>query len=176
MRIVKRTIIYQGRIIQLVKEVLQVKGKRIVRETVQHPGAVVIVPMLDNKHIVFVRQYRHAVRRQLLELPAGTLEVGEHRRACAKRELEEEAGWSARILEHIGQFYPSPGLISEQITVFLARGLTPIKPHTDLDELLIPVVMPLTEALAKIRSGVIRDAKSIIGVLFADRILRYRKH
>lgn len=88
-RVVKRTTIYRGRVIRLIREVLDVKGRRMVRETVQHPVAVVIVPLVDRSHIVFVRQYRRAIGRELLELPAGTLGAGERRAACARRELKE---------------------------------------------------------------------------------------
>jgi ADP-ribose pyrophosphatase len=174
-RVIKRTTIYQGRVIRLIREVLAVHGRRVVRETVQHPGAVVIVPVLDRSYIVFVRQYRRAIGRELLELPAGTIEVGERRQVCARRELQEETGWRARRMRQIGQFYAAPGFISEQLTIFLAQDLTCAKAQPEPDELVRPVVLSLETALAKIRSGAICDAKSIIGVLFADRLLR-RSH
>jgi len=169
-RLIARRSIYRGRIIRLVSEVLEVGGRRIVRETVQHPGAVVIVPMLGASRIVFVRQYRRAINRELLELPAGTLEPGERKDACARRELEEETGWRAARLRRIGQFYAAPGFISEQLTVFLAQGLTPVAARPDPDEFVRPVVLPLRTALSRIASGSICDAKTIIGVLFARRI------
>ena len=173
-RLITRRTIYQGRIIRLIREVLEVGGHRIIRETVQHPGAVVIVPVLDHRRIVFVRQYRRAIGRQLLELPAGTLEPGERREACARRELQEETGWRARRLRRIAQFYAAPGFISEQLTVFLAEGLTASEANPEPDESLTPVILPLQTALSKIRSGAICDAKSIIGILFAERLLRRR--
>lgn len=170
-RVVERTTVYRGRVIRLIREVLQVKRHRIVRETIQHPGAVVIVPMIDRSRLVLVRQYRRAVRRQLLELPAGTLEPGEPKALCARRELEEEAGWRAGRLRRIGQFYAAPGFISEQLTIFLAQDLTRVRAHPEPDEQVTPVVLSLRAALAKIRSGAICDAKSIIGILFAQRVL-----
>lgn len=170
-RLIRRVTRYRGRIIRLVQEVLEVRGRRIVRETVHHPGAVVIVPMLDRSRIVFVRQHRRAVRRELLELPAGTLEAGEPPRACAARELQEETGWRARRLCRLGRFYTAPGFTSEQITIFLAQGLIPARAQPDLDESVRPVVLSVRAALAKIRSGAICDAKSIIGVLFARRLI-----
>ncbi len=169
-RVITRRRIYQGRIIQLISEVLEVGGRRIVRETVQHPGAVVIVPMLDASRIVFVRQYRRAINRELLELPAGTLEQGERRDVCARRELEEETGWTAARLRRIGQFYAAPGFISEQLTIFLAEGLTPVPAKPEPDELVRSVIVPMRTALSRIYSGAICDAKTIIGVLFAHRI------
>jgi ADP-ribose pyrophosphatase len=138
---------------------------------VQHPGAVVIVPMLSRSRIVFVRQYRRAIERELLELPAGTLSPGELSRACAQRELEEETGWRARSLRQIGQFYAAPGIISEQLTVFLAQDLRYVGAHPDVDEGVTPVVLTLREALRRILAGSLCDGKSIIGVLFAQRLL-----
>ena len=175
-RLVRRRTIYRGRIIRLIQEQLQVDGRRLTRETVLHPGAVVIVPMVDRSRIVFVRQYRRAVARVLLELPAGTLEPGEPRRACARRELEEETGWRASRLRRIGRFYAAPGFISEQLTVFLAQGLRRTAAHPEPDELVRPVILSFEQALAKIRSGAICDAKTIIGVLFAQRVLAQRPH
>ncbi len=171
LRVVKRTTIYRGRIIRLIQEVLEVRGHRVVRETIKHPGAVVIVPLLDRSHLVLIRQYRRSVERTLLELPAGTLGAGERREACARRELEEETGWRAGRLRRIGQFYAAPGFISEQMTLFLAQHLTHVGASPEPDELIKPVVLSIREAMAKIRSGAICDAKTIIGVLFAQRYL-----
>ncbi len=171
LRVVERKTIYQGRIIRLIREVLEVGHRRMVRETVQHPGAVVVVPLLPRRRLVFVRQYRRSVDRRLLELPAGTLEPGEPRVMCARRELEEETGWRARRMKRIGQFYAAPGFISEQMTIFLASELTQVGAKPESDEDLTPVVLSLAEAIARIRSGAICDSKTIIGVLFARRFL-----
>jgi len=171
-RVLRRETIYRGRIIRLVRETLSVRGHRIVRETVQHPGAVVVVPLMDRSRILFVRQYRRAVDRELLELPAGTLEPGERREVCARRELEEETGWRAHSMRRIGQFYAAPGFLSEQLTVFLAQGLTRGQVKPESDEILRPAVLTFGEAIAKIRSGAMCDAKTIIGVLFAKRMLK----
>jgi len=169
-----RRTLFRGRILRLVEDELEVRGRRLTRQSILHPGAVVIVPMLDRSHLVFVRQYRHAVRRTLLELPAGTLEPDEPRATCARRELQEETGWRARRLRRIGQFYAAPGFLSEQLTVFLAEGLRPAPQRLEPDEVVVPVVLTLRQALAKVRSGAICDAKTIIGVLFAERLLTRR--
>ena len=167
--VVKRRTLYRGRIIRLDLETLEVRGRRIVRETIHHPGAVVIVPVLPGRRLVFVRQYRRSVQRFLLELPAGTLERGERRDACARRELIEETGWRAGRLRRIGQFFAAPGVISEQLTVFVATDLRLETACPEPDESVTPVILSVSQALAKIRSGAICDAKSIIGVLFAER-------
>ncbi len=144
----------------------------MIRETIRHPGAVVIVPILDPHRLVMVRQYRRAVGRQLLELPAGTLEPGEPRLACAKRELQEETGWKAKRWIRLGQFYAAPGFISEQLTIFLAAGLTKTKANPEPDEMVYPVIVSLDKALRQIESGTICDGKTIIGILFARKKLR----
>lgn len=174
-RLIRRTTIYQGAVIRLIQEHLEVRGHRVVRETITHPGAVVIVPLLDDHRIIFVRQYRRAVERELLELPAGTLSPGERRETCAKRELEEETGWQAGRLRRLGQFYAAPGFVSEQMTLFLAHRLQRTKAHPEPDELVRPVILSLPSAMAHIRSGAICDAKTIIGVLFAACALQSQK-
>ena len=94
-RCLKRTSVYEGRAVTLIRELLEIGGMRMVRETILHPGSVVILPILDHSRVILVRQYRRAIDRDLLELPAGTLGAGELPVACAKRELEEETGWRA---------------------------------------------------------------------------------
>ena len=170
-RLKKRTLIYQGRVIKLFREVLSVRGQEIIRETIKHPGAVVVVPVLDDGRIVFVRQYRRAIEKEILELPAGTLEPGERKDLCARRELQEETGWKAKTMTQLGQFYAAPGFISEQMTLFMARGLSPAKACPEPDELLRPVILSLKSALKRVHSGAICDAKTIIGLLFAARVL-----
>lgn len=167
-RLIQRVTLHRGAIIRLIRETLELNGRRMIRETVQHPGAVVILPMLDASQIVFVRQYRRAVGRSLLELPAGTLTAGERPLACARRELEEETGWRARRMRRLIRFYAAPGFSSEQMTLFLAQDLRWIGARPDPDEFVQPVVLSLKAARAKIASGAICDAKSIIGVLLAS--------
>ena len=174
-RSVSRNTVYTGRVIRLVREVLEVGGRRIARETILHPGAVVVVPILDRNRILFVRQYRRAVRRELLELPAGTLESGEPRSACARRELIEETGWRAGRLRRLGRFYAAPGFLSEEMTVFLATNLTRATANPEPDEVIRPAVLTMAQAFAKIRSGAIRDAKTIIGLYWAQPFVERRR-
>lgn len=170
-RVLRRRTLYRGRIIRLVLEDLVVKGRRIQRETILHPGAAVIVPLLQDGRVILVRQYRRAVDRWLLELPAGTLDPGERPLSCARRELEEETGWRARRMTRLARFYAAPGVTSEELTVYLARGLRKTVASPEPDESLRPVVLGFQQALAMVRRGAIRDAKTIIGLLAAARRL-----
>lgn len=174
-RHLSKRLIYQGHVIRLIIEELSYGGCRLIRETVQHPGAVVILPVLPDGRIVFVRQYRHAVRRYLLELPAGTRDhKGESMVTTATRELEEETGWAARHLKRLITFYAAPGVLSEQMTLYLATGLRKTKAHPEPDECVEPVILTRAHALARIRSGSIRDAKTIIGLLLYRQITKRR--
>ena len=171
-KVLKTETLYAGRIIRLIREQLEVEGHRFVRETIKHPGAIVVVPVLDDGRIVFVRQYRRSIDRWLLELPAGTLDHRESKAACARRELEEEAGWTAARVKPIGRFYAAPGFVSEQLTLFLATGLTAVPARPEPDELVHPELLSLSQALAKIRSGDLCDAKSMVGLFLAQPFLR----
>ena len=166
MRVIRQRELYRGRIIRLIEEELECRGRRIIRETIRHPGAVVILPVLPDGRLVLVRQYRRSVDQWLFELPAGTRDRRESEQACARRELEEEAGWRAARLRRLSRFYAAPGCLSERMTLFLATGLRRTTAHPEPDELLTPVTMTLRTALQKIRTGAICDAKTIIGVLW----------
>ena len=134
---------------------------QITRHVVLHNGAVVILAITDNHEVVLVRQYRHAVEQWLLELPAGTLEVGESPRLCAERELSEEAGFGASQWSELGEIYPAPGFCSERQFLFLARGLFSRKLDADQDEIIEVIKMPLVRVHQAMLDGTIRDAKTL---------------
>ena len=158
--------IYQGRIVRFrVDTVALPDGSTAIREIVWTPGAVVIVPLTDDRQVRMVRQYRSAIREFLLELPAGTLEPGEPPEQAAPRELAEETGDRAAHWQRLTGFYTVPGICNEYIHLFLATGLTPGQTNREADEFLEVVTLPLDQALAMVRSGEIRDAKTIIGLL-----------
>lgn len=142
-------------------------GRRFTYDVIEHPGAVVMVPLLAGGHVVLVRQWRNAAGQALLELPAGTREAGEVPEVTAGRELQEEIGYRAERLTFLGAFYSAPGFCSELLHLFLAEGLTPDRLAGDADEAIETVTVPLREALTLAKRGEIRDAKSIAGLFLA---------
>lgn len=172
-RVNHRSSIYRGRVFLLVKENVTLdNGATTDLEYVEHPGAAAIVPLHANGEVALVRQYRHALKRYIWEIPAGTLDPGEPVDTCARRELAEETGLAASDWEPLGDVTPVPGYSDERVHLFLARGLTPAQQSLDADEVLAVHRMPLDEALRMIERGEIRDAKTICGLLLAERRLR----
>ncbi|MCA9267381.1 MAG: NUDIX hydrolase [Planctomycetales bacterium] len=135
------------------------------KAVVRHPGAVVIVPLLDDGRIGLIRNRRLTVDETLIELPAGTLDPGEDPAACAARELQEETGWQAARLESKGWFYLSPGILDEKMHLFVASELTEVGQNLMPDEQIETYVVSRDEALAMIKSGEIHDAKTQLGLL-----------
>jgi len=164
--------VYDGRIINLrVDTVLLPNGKMSQREIVEHHGAVAMVPLLDKETVVLVRQYRRAAAAALLEIPAGTRDHDEDIELCARRELAEEIQYSAGRMVKLFHSYVAPGYSTEVIHTFLALDLTTTEGHTDEDEFVEVVTLPLAEAIAKIGSGEIVDSKTISALLFVERML-----
>jgi ADP-ribose pyrophosphatase len=164
-------VIYRGRIATLRVDQVRLPGGRIGhREIVEHPGAAAIVAVTDDDQVVLVRQYRKTVERTLLEIPAGTLEPGESALQCAHRELAEETGLRAESVTPLLTMVPSPGILTESITIFLARGLHPTSGSLDAEEEgLRSLRVPLAQIRALIDAGEIIDAKSLVGLLVATR-------
>jgi ADP-ribose pyrophosphatase len=136
-------------------------------EVLEHPGGVSIVPLDDEENVLMVRQYRHCVGSELLELPAGTLKKGEDPALAATRELQEEVGMTAANLELIGEFYLAPGYSTELMRVYVATGLTPSSLPQDEDEQIEVERIPFAQAVKLAITGQLRDAKSITGLLLA---------
>lgn len=157
--------LYQGRILTLKKERVRTEsGYETDREIVVHPGAVAIVPVLNENEIVLIKQYRHALGKEILEIPAGTLEAGENPADCARRELEEECGYQAKIWNSFCSFYPAPGYCTELIHLYLAEELNQTAQNTEMDEAIEPVRAEKEEILNWIKEGRIQDAKTLIGL------------
>ncbi|HXG42560.1 MAG TPA: NUDIX hydrolase [Dehalococcoidia bacterium] len=164
--------LYRGRILNLRLDTVELPhGGTAQREIVEHGDVAAIVPVDEQGNVVLVRQFRLAVGRDLLEVPAGGLDPGETPEEAAQRELAEETGLGARQLRPLGGFYVSPGYTSEFIHVFLAQGLEPASVAADPDEDIVVERMPLRRALELVREGAIRDAKSIVGLLWAAQEL-----
>jgi len=166
-RILSSSLVYEGKAVSVKKEEVELpSGKRIYRETVLHRGASAIIPVMDNGDIIFVRQYRHPIGEYILEIPAGTLKEGEDPEACARRELEEETGYRAGELIHLLTIYPSPGYSSERLHLYLARKLEKGNQNLEADEDISITFLSLEDALEAIRERRIRDAKTIVGILY----------
>jgi len=158
--------IYRGQVVHLTVEDVELpNGHRVELEIVRHPGAAAVVALDDTGAVTLLRQYRHAAGGFLWEVPAGKLDAGEDPAACAARELREEAGLEASRLEGAGAIVTCPGFCDEVIHLFVATGLRRVPQALGLDEVIDSVrQFPLEDALAMIRAGEIRDAKTIAGL------------
>jgi ADP-ribose pyrophosphatase len=157
--------IYNGKVVTLnIDTVTLPNGVTIDLEMVRHPGASAVVPLKADGTVVLIRQFRHAAGGFIYEIPAGKLSPGEEPLTCAARELEEEIGYTAGSFELLSSIFTAPGFTDEVIHVYKATGLTKGQQHLDRDEVLEIVEMPLKEAIAMIRSGAIRDAKTMVGL------------
>jgi ADP-ribose pyrophosphatase len=159
--------IYKGRIFDVRIDEISEGDIEYKREIVVHRGSAVIVPVFDDGTVALVRQYRHAAGKYLLEVPAGSLDEGEDPQTGAMRELEEEIGYRAGKIEKIAEFYVSPGFLTEKMFVYLATELTETSQNLEEDELIEIERLTFEQALAKIRSVEIEDAKTIVGLTFA---------
>jgi ADP-ribose pyrophosphatase len=164
---------YEGAVFGVRRDTVELSnGRRAFREVVEHSGGVVIIPLTHDGGVIMVRQYRYPVAKELIEAPAGKLEPGEGHLECARRELSEETGASARRLVYLGGIYPSPGFCEEVLHIYLAAELEMGDSHPDADELLEVLTVPLDRAVEMIMSGEIADAKTAVGVFKAREYLR----
>ena len=172
-KILSSEMIYQGRVFGLRRdEVLEPSGVRTTREVVTHPGSVVVLPVLPDGKIVMVRQYRHATREYLWELVAGRKEPEETPKQGAARELLEETGYRAKRFKIFLDVFPTPGFLEERMYLLLAEGLTAGEAQPEEDEKIEVRAFKLKELKQIIKSGRMRDAKSIAGILYYLTFLR----
>ncbi|MFW9998419.1 MAG: NUDIX domain-containing protein [Candidatus Odinarchaeota archaeon] len=163
------TNLYNGKLFNVVLEKVTLPNGAVKnREIVRHPGAAAMVPLLDDGHVVLVKQYRHAVGKFVWEIPAGTLEPKEDPVECAQRELVEETGYKAAMFHKLTEIWPAPGYTDEHIHIFLATGLTTAEQRLQDDEVLKTQPTPFDTALEMIRRGEIQDGKTIIGLLLTS--------
>jgi 8-oxo-dGTP pyrophosphatase MutT (NUDIX family) len=169
-------VLVEGHVVNYVRATYSAPdGTTFTREIARSPGAVAVVPILaESGHVRLVRQYRPAYDRWLIEVPAGTRDIpGESPAECGRRELAEEAGLAPAEVVHLADILPSPGMTDSVLSVFLATGCTPVarQLHGPEEEHMELVDVPLDEALDMVARGEISDAKTVVGLLFAERHL-----
>lgn len=158
--------LYKGRILTLKKKFIYLPNQEIaMREIVEHQGGVGVLAINDNNEILLIEQYRAALEKPLLEIPAGLLEEGENPKQCARRELREETGYDAKNFRFLGKYYPSPGFSNEVIHLFLATELFYNPLEMDGDEFLKVKLLPVSEAIDFIYDLDPVDAKTSIAIL-----------
>jgi ADP-ribose pyrophosphatase len=166
--LIRSETLLEGRAFKILRDTLRTPDGRETRlEIVDHGGSVVVVPVDDERNLLFVRQYRHAARGDLLELPAGTRDGEEPFEDCAAREIREETGMEAGKLQKLGEFYLVPGYSTEFMAVFLATELRENPLQADEDEFLDVERIPIPEAMRMAEQGQILDAKSLAALLLA---------
>lgn len=162
----------RGHFLHVVREQVALpSGAEASREFVIHPGAVMIVPLLDDGRVVLERQYRHPMGRVMIEFPAGKLDAGEDRLACARRELQEETGYTAREWALAGQLHPVISYSTEFIDVWFARGLAAGTRRLDEEEFLDVFAATPQQLLEWCRDGTVTDAKTLVAMLWLQNVL-----
>jgi ADP-ribose pyrophosphatase len=172
-KILESRMLYEGRVFSVRRDrVIEPGGLRVDRDVVVHSGSVVLLPVFRNGEILLVRQYRHSVGRFLWELVAGRIEAGESPRAAARRELVEETGYTARRFRKLMDVFPTPGFLSEHMVVFACTDLTAGVAQPEADERVEARRFTLRELERMMRTGRLRDTKTIASVLFYARFAR----
>ena len=160
--------VFKGRVLTLNLEQVRLPNGRVAElEIAHHPGGAAVVAVDADGRVCLLRQFRHAAGGWLDELPAGKLDGGEPPLACAQRELVEEAGVSAARWDKLGEFYSSPGVLTEVIHLFLARDLAAAEARPEEHEVFEASWIPLDEAVALAATGRLQDAKTLVGLLWA---------
>jgi ADP-ribose pyrophosphatase len=163
--------VFDGALLHVRRDVVRLPdGALATREYIVHPGAVTIIPVLDSGALVMERQYRYPLGRELIELPAGKIDAGESTLETARRELLEETGYTAASWAYVTTIHPLCGYTNERIELWLARGLRHEGRRLDEGEFLETFPLALAEAVEWVRSGRISDVKTIVGILWAEKI------
>ena len=176
-KLLKSEPLFQGRAFKIRRDTLKTPdGNETKFDIVEHNGSVIIIPIDADGNILFVRQYRHAAGKDLLELPAGTRDGNEAYEDCAAREIREETGMAAGKLERIGDFYLAPGYSTEFMAVFLATELSHDPLEADEDEFLQVEKISVNEAIQMAERGEMPDAKSLAALFLAGPHLKNKIH
>ena len=168
--------IFDGKVVKLFVDDIELpNGKGAFREVVRHPGAVCVIPITDDGEVIMIKQFRYPFSSVLLEIPAGKLEPNEDPFDAVKRELEEESGVVAENIEFIGMTYTTVAFTDEKIYTYMATGLTFKESHPDEDEFLEVVKLPLDTLVNMVMSGEIKDSKTQVAILKAEKLLKEKK-
>jgi ADP-ribose pyrophosphatase len=160
---------FSGKLIEVRKDTVRLpNGKTTTREIVVHAEVIAVLPVLDDGRLVMVRQFRKAAERVLLELPAGGIDQGESAEDAVRREMEEETGYRVGSLRHLASFFTSPGFTTELMHLYEATDLQPGEPTEETDQIEV-VPLRAEEALQRLGSGELADAKTILGLLLYAR-------
>jgi len=158
--------VYQGRLLKVVTQTIRLPNGAVINlEKVEHPGAVLIIPLLSRRSMVMLRQFRPVIGTYLYELPAGTIEHGEQPARCARREVQEETGYTATRLTRLGMIYPVPGYSTEKIYIYRAEGLQPGTKRPEQDEVIQARIVTRQQVRRLYGRGHIVDAKTICALL-----------
>ena len=176
-KVISSKLSYEGPLFRVYTDEIVENGREVTRDVVRHNGSIVILAVDDTKSkrdplIVMERQYRHAAKEYLLEVPAGKMEAGEDALVGAKRELLEETGYRAKRWRKMVRYFASPGFLGEFMQVFIADGLTAGTAQPEYDEQLEIELIPLSKLLAMIDEGKVHDGKTLISVMLYDRLRR----
>lgn len=166
-RQLSRSVIYRGRVFNIERDRLRLSGGRTTTvEIVRHRGSVVLIPQPDRRHVILIRQYRHAIGRWIWELPAGSLEQGESAATAARRECAEEIGLVPQRIDRLAAYYPTPGFCDERMIFYRCYSLhPPDRPVAgDWDEEIRPRTFSFIEARRLVRRGQIVDMKTVVGL------------
>jgi ADP-ribose pyrophosphatase len=178
MTLVSTERIYSGKVVNLDLDTVRFPdGTTGKLEMVRHPGASAVVALLDeprgpDPRVLMIRQFRHAANDFIWEIPAGRLDPGETPSTCAQRELEEETGMSADVLARLTTIYTTPGFTDEKIHIFLATGMKPGKHRREADEFMEVHTKRWSEIMTMIRTGEIKDAKTLVGLMYVENFRR----
>jgi len=170
--VIKHETVYRGRAFNVWRDEVRFHNQNTaVLDIIEHVGAVTILPLDADGRILFIRQYRHAAGKELLELPAGTIDAGEQPENCALREIREETGFAAGKMVRIGEFFLAPGYSTEFMVVYLATELHPDPLPGDADEFITLEPIPFEQAYALALNGKLQDGKSLAALLLARPLL-----